>query len=64
MVNYNGYLVDINKNIIHETVDHAEDFAYTDFSIVKKMTKELFELYQNSNPVESYLGPNPKINAK
>ncbi len=64
MVNYNGYLVDINKNIIHETVDHAEDFAYTDFSIVKKMTKELFELYQNSNPIESYLGPHPQINAK
>jgi class 3 adenylate cyclase len=53
-VTHNGYLVDIENNIDYEkmhmeyTIDGSIGFA--DFDIIKKMTKDLFELYLNSNP--------------
>jgi class 3 adenylate cyclase len=53
-VTYNGYLVDIEKNIDHEKKEiqyyTERTIGFVDFDIVKKMTKDLFELYLNSNP--------------
>jgi class 3 adenylate cyclase len=53
-VTYNGYLIDIDKNIDYEKIRKEyyseQTFCLADFDILKKMTKDLFELYQNSNP--------------
>ena len=53
-VTYNGYLVDIEKNIDYEKIEikyyTERSIGFADFDILKKMAKDLFELYQNSNP--------------
>ena len=53
-VTYNGYLVDIEKNIDYEKTERKyyseRSIGFSDFDILKQMTKDLFELYQNSNP--------------
>jgi class 3 adenylate cyclase len=53
-VTYKGYLIDIDKNIDYEKIRKEyyseQTFCLADFDILKKMTKDLFELYQNSNP--------------
>jgi class 3 adenylate cyclase len=56
-VTYNGYLVDIEKNIDYEKTERKyyteRSIGFVDFDILKQMTKDLFELYQNSNPQSS-----------
>jgi len=56
-VTYNGYLVDIEKNIDYEKIEikyyTERSIGFTDLDILKKMTKDLFELYLNSNPQSS-----------
>jgi len=53
-VTYNGYLVDIEKNIDYEKKEikyyTERSIGFADFDILKKMTKDLFELYLSSNP--------------
>jgi hypothetical protein len=53
-VTYNGYLIDVEKNIDYEKIEreyyYERTIGFADFDIVKKMTKDLFELYLNSNP--------------
>ena len=53
-VTYKGYLVDIDKNIDYEKIlkryYNEQTICLADFDILKQMTKDLFELYQNSNP--------------
>ena len=54
LVTYKGYLIDIDKNIDHEKIRreyyNEQSIILADFDILKKMTKDLFELYLNSNP--------------
>jgi class 3 adenylate cyclase len=56
-VTFNGYLVDIEKNIYYEKIERKyyteRSIGFADFDIIKKMTKDLFELYQKSNPQSS-----------
>ena len=53
-VTYNGYLVDIENSIDFEKIERKyygeQSIGFADFDILKKMTKDLFELYLNSNP--------------
>jgi len=53
-VTYKGYLVDIDKNIDYEKIlkryYNEQTICLADFDILKQMTKDLFELYLNSNP--------------
>jgi class 3 adenylate cyclase len=53
-VTYKGYLIDIDKNIdyekIHRRYYNEQTICLADFDILKQMTKDLFELYLNSNP--------------
>jgi hypothetical protein len=53
-VTYNGYFVDIEKNIDYEKTERKyyseRSIGFADLDILKQMTKDLFELYQNSNP--------------
>jgi len=53
-VTYNGYLVDVEKNIDYEKDEikyyTERSIGFADIDIVKQMTKDLFELYQNSHP--------------
>ena len=53
-VTYNGYLIDVEKNIDYEKIEikyyTERSIGFVDFDILKQMTKDLFELYQNSNP--------------
>ena len=54
LVTYKGYLIDIDKNIDYENIRreyyNEQSICLADFDIVEKMTKDLFELYLNSNP--------------
>ena len=51
---YKGYLIDVEKNIYYETIRREyyieRSIGFADFDIIKKMTKDLFELFLNSNP--------------
>jgi hypothetical protein len=52
-VTYNGYFVDIEKNIDYEKTERKyyseRSIGFADLDILKQMTKDLFELYLNSN---------------
>jgi hypothetical protein len=62
LITYNGYLVDIEKNVDYEKLYrkyyNEESIGFVEFDIVKKMTKDLFELYLNPN---SQIGDKHKI---
>ncbi|MCK4817375.1 hypothetical protein KA005_16515, partial [bacterium] len=49
---YNGYLIDIDKNIFYERKIYLEEYAFpsADFDLIKKITKDIFKLYLSSNP--------------
>jgi class 3 adenylate cyclase len=53
-VTYSGYLVDVENNIDYEKTHrkyyNERSIGFADFDIIKKITKDLFELYQKSNP--------------
>jgi len=53
-VTYNGYLIDIEKSIDYEKTERKyyteRSIGFADIDILKQMTKDLFELYLNSNP--------------
>ena len=53
-VTYQGYLIDIDKNIDYEKIlkryYNEQTICLADFDILKQITKDLFELYLNSNP--------------
>jgi len=53
-VTYQGYLIDIDKNIDYEKIRkryyNEQTICLPDFDMLKQMTKDLFELYLNSNP--------------
>jgi len=49
---YNGYLIDIDKNIFYERKIYIDEYAFhsADFDLIKKITKDIFKLYLSSNP--------------
>jgi len=53
-VTYNGYLIDIEKNIDYEKKDikyyTERSIGFADLDVLKQMTKDLFKLYLSSNP--------------
>jgi hypothetical protein len=53
-VTYNGYFVEFENSIDFEKIERKyyseRSIGFADFDILKKMAKDLFELYQNSNP--------------
>jgi hypothetical protein len=53
-VTYNGYLVDIENSIDFEKIERKyygeRSIGFAELDILKKMTKDLFELYLKSNP--------------
>ena len=51
-VEYNGYLIDIEKNIFYEKETCLEEYEFysVDFDLMKKITKDIFKSYLTSNP--------------
>jgi serine/threonine protein kinase len=51
-IDYNGYLIDIDKNIFYERKIYSEEYSFpsVDFDIIKKITKDIFKFYLSSTP--------------
>ena len=53
-VTYKGFLFDVKKNVDYEKIRkryyNEQTICLADFHVLKQMTKDLFELYLNSNP--------------
>jgi hypothetical protein len=52
-VTYKGYLIDVKKNVDYERISkryyNEQTICLADFDVLRKMTKDLFGLYLNSN---------------